>query len=54
LREKFDKRRTIGIHYLAAQAIQEYIERAKLTSGRFSGPRRHSHTEELAATGGLS
>ena len=50
LREKGDKRRTIGIHYLAAQAIQEYIERAKLTSGPLFRPRRHSHTEELAAT----
>jgi site-specific recombinase XerD len=51
LREKGDKRRTIGIHYLAAQAIQEYIERAKLTSGPLFRPRRHSHTEDLASTG---
>lgn len=51
LREKGDKRRTIGIHYLAVQALQEYIERAKLTSGPLFRPRRHSHTEELASTG---
>ncbi len=51
LREKGDKRRTIGLHYAAAQAIQEYVDRAQLTSGPLFRPRRHSHTEELAATG---
>ncbi len=33
LREKGDKRRTIGLHYAAAQAIQEYLQRAEITSG---------------------
>jgi site-specific recombinase XerD len=33
LREKGDRVRTIGIHRSAAQAIQEYIERAGLSSG---------------------
>ncbi|MCU1260562.1 MAG: hypothetical protein JWO80_3447 [Bryobacterales bacterium] len=50
LREKGDKRRTIGLHYAAAQAIHEYMHRAGLTSGPLFRPRRHSHTEELATT----
>jgi integrase/recombinase XerC len=50
LREKGDKRRTIGLHYAAAQAIHEYIQRAGLTSGPLFRPRRHSHTEELASS----
>src|SRR5205085_3564497 len=33
LHEKGDKRRTIGLHFAAAQAIQEYIAKAELTSG---------------------
>jgi site-specific recombinase XerD len=33
LHEKGDKRRTIGLHFNAAQAISEYIEQAELTSG---------------------
>ena len=37
LREKGDKRRTIGLHYAAAQAIHEYLQRAELTSVRSSG-----------------
>jgi site-specific recombinase XerD len=48
LREKGDKRRTIGLHYAAAQAIQEYLHRAELSSGPLFRPRLHSHTEELA------
>jgi site-specific recombinase XerD len=50
LREKGDKRRTIGLHYTAAQALQEYIHRAGLTSGPLFRPRRHSHTEALGTT----
>jgi site-specific recombinase XerC len=50
LSEKGDKRRTIGLHYVAAQAIQEYIQRAELRSGPLFRPRRHSHTEELAGS----
>jgi site-specific recombinase XerD len=50
LREKGDKRRTIGLHYAAAHAIQEYIHRAGLTSGPLFRPRLHSHTEELRTT----
>lgn len=33
INEKGQHRRTIGLHFAAAQAIQEYIDRANLTSG---------------------
>ena len=33
LREKGDRRRTLGLHVAASQAIQEYIYKAELTSG---------------------
>jgi site-specific recombinase XerD len=49
LREKGDKRRTIGLHYAAAQALQQYIERAALTSGPLFRPRRHARLEELGS-----
>jgi site-specific recombinase XerD len=49
LHEKGDKRRTIGIHYAAAQAISEYVEKAGLASGPLFRPRKGSRTEELAA-----
>jgi site-specific recombinase XerD len=49
LREKGDKRRTIGLHYAAAQAIHEYIERAGLSSGALFRARRHARSEELGA-----
>lgn len=39
LHEKGDKRRTIGLHYQAAQAIAEYIEKAGITSGPLFRPR---------------
>ncbi len=46
LHEKGDKRRTIGLHSVAAGAIAEYIEKAQLRSGhergRASGRHRHS------------
>jgi integrase/recombinase XerD len=47
LREKGDKRRTIGLHYAAAQSIHEYIERAGLTSGPLFRARRHARSEDL-------
>jgi integrase/recombinase XerC len=50
LNEKGGKRRIIGLHYAAAQAIQEYIYRAGFTSGPLFRPRLHSHTEELGTT----
>jgi site-specific recombinase XerD len=48
LNEKGGKRRAIGIHYAAAQAISEYIEKAGLKSGPLFRPKRHSKLEELA------
>jgi site-specific recombinase XerD len=50
LREKGDKRRTIGLHYAAAHAIREYVRRSGLTSGPLFRPRRHSHTDDLGTT----
>jgi site-specific recombinase XerD len=38
--EKGDKRRTIGLHFAAAQAIREYVERAELFSGPLFRPQR--------------
>jgi site-specific recombinase XerD len=34
--EKGNKRRTIGLYYAAAQAIQEYVHRAGFSSDRCS------------------
>ncbi len=50
LQEKGDKRRTIGLHYAAAQGIQEYIERAGLTGGPLFRAHRHARIEELGTT----
>ncbi len=47
LQEKGDKRRTIGLHYAAAQAVLEYMERVGLRSGPLFRARRHARTEEL-------
>jgi integrase/recombinase XerC len=48
LHEKGDKRRTIGLHFNAAQAIKEYIEKAGLTSGPLFRPRKGSRGQKLA------
>src|SRR5439155_12838765 len=47
LHEKGDKRRTIGLHFQAAQAIAEYIEKAGLTSGPLFRPRLNSRSQKL-------
>jgi site-specific recombinase XerD len=47
LHEKGDKRRTIGLHFQAAQAIAEYIEKAALTSGPLFRPRLNSRSRKL-------
>jgi len=47
LHEKGDKRRTIGLHFQAAQAIAEYIEKASLTSGPLFRPRLNSRSQKL-------
>jgi integrase/recombinase XerC len=46
--EKGDRRRKIGIHHVAAEAIQEYIEKAELKSGPLFRPRADSRTMKLA------
>jgi integrase len=48
LHEKGDKRRTIGLHFAAAQAISEYIETANLTSGPLFRPRLNPRSMKLA------
>lgn len=48
LHEKGDKRRTIGLHFHAAQAIAEYISKAGLTSGPLFRPRLGSRSQRLA------
>jgi site-specific recombinase XerD len=49
LHEKGDKRRTIGLHFTAAQAISEYLAKAELTSGPLFRPRKGSRSQQLAA-----
>ena len=47
LHEKGDKHRRIGLHFAAAQAIGEYIEKAELTKGPLFRAREHSRKTEL-------
>jgi site-specific recombinase XerD len=49
LHEKGDKRRNIELHFAAAEAIQEYIQKAGITSGALFRPRQGSRTAVLAA-----
>ena len=51
LHEKGDKRRTIGLHFQAAQAIAEYIEKAQLTSGPLFRPRLNPRSRKLGDRG---
>ena len=46
--EKGDKRRTIGLHYVAAEAIREYIRRAEISRGPLFRPRVGPHSKQLA------
>jgi integrase/recombinase XerD len=48
LQEKRDKRRVIGLHHLAADAIAGYIDKAHLNSGPLIRPRKDSRTDILA------
>ena len=48
LHEKGDKRRTIGLHFHAAQAIAEYIAKAGLTSAPLVRPRLSPRSQRLA------
>jgi site-specific recombinase XerD len=47
--EKGDRRRKIGLHFAAAQAIQDYIEKAALTSGPLFRARLNSRSEKLSS-----
>jgi site-specific recombinase XerD len=49
LHEKGDKRRTIGLHFQAAQAIGEYVEKAELISGPLFRPLLNPRSKKLAA-----
>lgn len=51
LHEKGDKRRTIGLHYQAAQGISEYIQKAEITSGPLFRPRLNPRSKKLADRG---
>lgn len=48
LQEKGGRRRTIGLHYAASQALQEYLEQVRFRSGPLFRARRHSRSDELA------
>lgn len=45
--EKGHKRRRIGLHFNAAQAISEYLEAAGIASGPLFRPRRNSRSQKL-------
>src|SRR5437868_11324783 len=47
LHEKSDKRRTIGLHYIAAQAISEYLEATGIKSGHIFRPRLNPRSKKL-------
>src|SRR5262249_23164500 len=46
--EKGDKRRKIGLHFAAAQAIQEYIAKAGIQGGPLFRPRLNARSKKLA------
>jgi site-specific recombinase XerD len=48
--EKGARRRTIGLHFAAAEAIQEYIDKAGLTEGPLFRPHKNSRSDKLADT----
>lgn len=48
LHENGQKHRTIGLHYQAAQAIRECIEKAHITSGPLFRPRLNARSRKLA------
>lgn len=48
LSEKGNRHRTIGLHFAAAEAIAEYIDKAQLTGGSLFRPRVSSNGYKLA------
>jgi len=51
LREKGDRRRTIGLHVAASHAIQEYVAKAGLSSGPLFRARLNSRSQKLGEEG---
>jgi transposase len=51
LHEKGDKRRTIGIHIAAVDAVREYITQAGITAGPLFRPRLNPRSQRLANRG---
>ena len=48
--EKGARRRTIGLHFTAAEAIADYVAQAGLTEGPLFRPRKNSRSKKLAET----
>lgn len=48
IHEKRQRRRVVGLHYNAAEAIAHYIERAQLSSGPLFRARRHAKSTNLS------
>ena len=44
-----DRRRTIGVHFAAAEAVTEYLSHAGITSGPLFRARKASRSEELGS-----
>lgn len=51
IKEKGDIRRTLGLHVVAAQAIQEYIEKAQLKSGPLFRVQLNARSSSLGMVG---
>jgi integrase/recombinase XerD len=49
--EKGDRRRTIGLHVAASQAIQEYLDAVQITSGSLFRSQKNSRSEDLGEHG---
>jgi integrase len=49
LREKGGQSRTLGLHFVAAEAIREYLEQAKIAAGPLFRPLAHSRSKRLGA-----
>src|SRR4051795_13319246 len=47
LHEKGDKHRRIGLHFAAAEAISEYVQKAEITKGPLFRARKNSRNKEL-------
>ena len=50
LQEKGGEYRTIGLHFVAAEAMREYLDQSAITSGALFRPRAHSRSQSLADT----